>query len=542
MSDITGTQFWEQFLNLLGDTTSVRSYYLPQSGEGIDGQFAQEGEYANVIATLFQRTEPESSERQQAVELLNDAGFWKSTDDLSFWVAFDGNERDLLSLKSAAEERLPNLFDATDAGTGTAETAPEDLGLGVGGVAGGEGGATTVPGILSGGTLTRIVRQGREDLWGITYTVQDIEHVYTFDSLEAMEAALGQDAVTSGTYGFMTLDESDVNDGDTWLLGDAAAFVGQEGSYSAYFDDVMREAALEAGVRNPGMVGEFLSQPDIQRIMAEGEAGGWSAPRIQAEVRNTDYYQNTLYPGISNFLTAGSTNPEAEYLRYVSGVDSSLEMLGYERDANGTYRSVAGDMLDRGITVSKFNSFAPTFVRAEQSQEFASTLNKWTEQDLGVSITFDDWFDVLDGNSAPDIAQVVEKATLSFTAQNVGTTLDDATITRLANLTDLSETQMRTAFTSAEEALLAVGAVDLARFGLTQEALISSAFGVESTGADPLSTDGTAFTATEIRKRARKAARELGLQDDRQAQFFVGFNAGGRPIRTGLSAGAPEAG
>ena len=95
--------------------------------------------------------------------------------------------------------------------------------------------------------------------------------------------------------------------------------------------------------------------------------------------------------------------------------------------------------------------------------------------------------------------------------------------------------------TSAEEALLTVGGADLARFGLSEEALVSAAFGVGSSGADPLSTDGD-FTAGEIRRRAKKAATELGIQDDRKAQFFVGFDSFGSPRRQGLTASAPEAG
>jgi hypothetical protein len=67
-------------------------------------------------------------------------------------------------------------------------------------------------------------------------------------------------------------------------------------------------------------------------------------------------------------------------------------------------------------------------------------------------------------------------------------------------------------------------------------------FGLGSVGTDPLNTDGSTFTAAEIQKRAKKAAMELGIQDDRKAQFFVGFDDSGRPTRQGLSASAPEFG
>ena len=534
---LTGTQFWDSFLNLINDPTSVRSYYLPQSGEGIDGEFAKEGEWANVIDKLFERTKPDSTERQQAVDLLDEAGFWAPTDDLDFWVGQDVNDLDKNDLRNAAEARFPTLFGVDDL------VNPGNVGVQpVGQERQAEGGALSQSGVLSGGTLTRIDRADGTQLWGMTYVVNGIEHVFTFDSVEAMQTQLGNDAVTSGKYGFMTMTEDNLNDGDTWLLGDAASMAGQQGSYNVWFGSAMTEAALEAGVRNPGAIGDFLSQPEVQRILAEGAVGEWSDLRIQAELRTTDYFQNTLYPGITTFMNQGIPNPEAAYWSYMNSVTGSLSALGYAQDADGTYKSKIGEMLGAGISASAFNTFTPTFVRAEQSPEFAAALNKWTEQDLGVSITFEDWFDVLAGNAGPELSQVVEKATLTFAAEQTGTSLSDAQISRLAGATEISEAQMRVAFNTAEEALLSVGRRDLARFGLTEEALVSAAFGVESVGSDPLSSDGGAFTAAEVQKRARKAAKELGIQDDRKAQFFVGFDSFGAPTRQGLSASAPEFG
>ena len=541
---ITGQDFWTQFLNLLepGGRTSSVDYYLPNQSTG---DTAQAGEWGNVITQLFNRTAPGSAERANAVALLDQAGFWAPTDDKSFWLNQDINSADIQDLVNAAEDRFPNMFNAQGASTnvGSSDGNINDSSPGTGPVGSvTDGGSITTPGFIGGGTLTRVTRQGQDDLWGMTFVVEGIQHLYTFDSYEAAESILGKNPVTQGSYGFMVLDESDVDDGDTWVLGDAAAFAGQSGSYTGYFADAMEEAALEAGVRNPGKLGEFYSQPEIQRIIAEGAQGDWSDARIQAEIRNTDYYQTTLYPGIKKFLDAGEPNPETAWRRYQADVDASLQALGYERDADGTYASKVGEMLDRGILSSDLNDFAPTFIRAEQSQEFGNVLSQWTQRDLGVTLDFDDWFDVLDGNTSPEIAQTIEKATLAYTASISNTTLDDTTITRLAELTNLSEDQMRLAFSQSEEALLSVGSENLQRYGLTQEALVNAAFGVSSEIVDPLSSDNRPLSAVEVQRRARKAATELGLQDDRKAQFFVGFTEAGRPERQGLAAAAPELG
>lgn len=484
---------------------------------------AQSGEWANIIEQAFARTTAGSAERAQFVDLLASAGFFKSTDDLNFWKngASAENALDVNDLATAAEERFPGLLGG-QSGTGST------VGPSAGGPAQPDG---TPPGIMPGGTLTKINRDGADPLWAITYTVGGVQHVYTFDSYETVVATLGPDPAT--TYGMMTLNWDSVNDGDTWLLGDAAAFFGQTGqSYTQYFEATMQEAALEAGVRNPGLLGEYLSQPEIQRIMAMGEAGGWSDARIQAEIRNTDYYQNTLYPGINTFLNQGVPNPEAAYYNYMDSVGQSLAALGYEKDRFGTYRDSVGQMLEAGITAESFNAFAPTFIRAEQSGEFAATLNAWTERDLGVTLDFDNWFDVMAGNTDPELAQVVEKATIQFQADRAQTSLSAEQITRLADLTQFSEQQMTMAFTNAEEALLSVGQADLDRYGLSQEALVNAAFGVE-TGS---------MTATDIQRQAQKAATELGIQDDEKTGFFLGFDRFGRPNRQGLAASAPEAG
>jgi hypothetical protein len=78
------------------------------------------------------------------------------------------------------------------------------------------------------------------------------------------------------------------------------------------------------------------------------------------------------------------------------------------------------------------------------------------------------------------------------------------------------------------------------RYGLSEQALVNSAFGLEGDVPDPLSSDGGVLTAAEVQRRARKAATELGLQDDRKAQFFVGFSPQGTPQRGGLASLAQE--
>ena len=117
----------------------------------------------------------------------------------------------------------------------------------------------------------------------------------------------------------------------------------------------------------------------------------------------------------------------------------------------------------------------------------------------------------MEGTSSPEMDAIVEKATLQFQADLATTSLSPEQISRLAELTQLSEQQMTLAFSNAEEALLSVGDTDLERYGLSQESLVNAAFGVNTEGG---------MSATDVNRQARKAAQELGIQDDSQRGFF----------------------
>ena len=384
-------------------------------------------------------------------------------------------------------------------------------------------------GVLGGGDLVRVNRDDGSSFLALRYVYNGIEHLYSFDSDEQAIKALGS------TSGAIDINEDTVDqlDGDTWLLGDALGFVGQEGTYVGYFENVMQEAALEAGVMNPGKIGEYFSQPEVQRIIAEGEAGDWGTDRIQAALRSTEYYQTVLYPGILNIMESGEggNNPEAVWMEYAKSVENSLDKLGYERDDDGSFASRVGEMLDKGITDDAFKDASGIFIRAEQNPQFADVLNQWVEAEGLPSLEFTDIFDVLEGTTDPELEAIVEKAIIQFQAEATGFSLDPSQVTRLANLTQFSEAQIQTGFSAAENQLLALaGRGEL--YGLDESALVSAAFNLDSASG----------TANETRRLARKAILERGLSDDRQAQFFGSFDSSGKPFRPGLQPGAPERG
>lgn len=398
------------------------------------------------------------------------------------------------------------------------------------------GSTATTPGIMGGGTLTKITREGQDDLWSMVFNQGGSKHVYLFDSYEAMTAALGEGAVTSGKYGFNTITERQFDDGarngSYFNMGSANPLVGQTGDYAHFIQDIQDDALISAGSRNPGALGDYLKDPEIMRIIGASILGGWTEEQTQAEIRNTNYYQNVMYPGITTLLDQGVDQPEAKWWQYHDSVTDDLGMLGYKKDADGTYRSTIGKMMTQGISDTVFKQMAPQFLRASQSPEFAASLDYWLDKTAGRNVSFDDIFDAISGQSEGDLALAVEQGVIQFQSTLHNTKLSDEQITRIATMTELSEAEIRTSFSSAEESLLALGNQGLSRYGLTEQALVSSAFGL---------TEGNQ-SAEEIRRLAAKTTKELGLQDDKKAQFYASFNERGALIKPGLQALAPEAG
>jgi hypothetical protein len=515
MAIINNLDFWNQALDILeagtpGGRTSRAEYYA-------DGE-AQPGEWGNVITTIFQRTEAGSSERKAIVSLLEEAGFWVSTDNLDYWVGLDANDpdraADITSLALAGENRLPNLtYDAT----------PWDAPGQPGDQSGGPGA------MIGGGDLIRI--PGDVEKWGMRFTLPSgIEHIYTFDSEAAMKASLGNDAVER--LGVTIVPEAELDDGDTWLLGDAAMWAGQEGTYQAYWEGFVQETALASGIRDPGRAGRMANDPKIAQILAEAAQGEWSMARTQAELRQTEYWTEVLYPGIEKFYATGTANPEADWRKYSSDVEENMRLLGIEKDEDGSFTQSIGRMLDGNIEADTFNAYAGIYKRALDNPELAEALNFWMQDAGSGAASFDDIFDVLAGLDTDEVTDAVEKGIIQYHANLSQTSLSAEMITNIANLTQLSEEQIAGAFNFAEEQLLSLGDRGLARYNLSEEKLVNAAFELGTAGE----------SANEIRSLAKKTILELGLADDRKAQFFQSFDQSGRPFRPGLVAGAPERG
>ena len=384
-------------------------------------------------------------------------------------------------------------------------------------------------GVLAGGELVRL-RSGplgiEDDIWYQIYEFpagSGFFVAYQFDSPQQVEAVFGKDADITTRH-------------QTWwdrqVVAEAQAesIIGARGTFQLMADEIMKDAALGAGINDPSLVGQIAADPEMRDIMTQAILGDWTPEQIRAEQRQTTFWTDVLYPGIDT-LYGKTTDPEKAWLAYEKSVSTALGELGYDKDANGTYDSTIGRMLDTDIDAEAFLSQVPTFLLAVQNSAFAQTLNQWAERDLGKSIDFNNWFDLMAGESQPELDAVVERAQLAFESQNAGLNLGVASITDLAARTELSQAEAVQTFASMQQTLLALGDVGLARGNLTSDEILRTFAGI-----DP----GSGRSVQEVKLQIAKLSKEQGLFDDEKLNFFVGFTPGGVPSRPGLASLTPE--
>ena len=379
-------------------------------------------------------------------------------------------------------------------------------------------------GVLQGGELIKVLTSAGDRYYQIyEFPLGSGQFIsFQYDNFEQVEAVLGKAPAHT------IRNESWFNQN---VLAEAAIgeVVGRGGSWQGYTEELMHDAAVAAGIRDPSLIGLIASDPEMQAIMALAVAGDWTPAQILAEQRNTNFWKNVLYPGIEAFY-GKTSNPETAWIQYTASVTGALRQLGYTPDADGTFNSQIKDMLDKGIDAQTFLGQVPTFLLATQNSEFAAILNEWTQRDLGIEVGFQEWFDLLAGNSSIEIEQVAENARLAWVAQNQGTDLSNEEIAALALRTDLTAQEAAAAFSEVNLAMLALGPSGLARGGLTRDDIVSMAAGIAPQSGN----------IDEVRLKVAKLARENDLFDNEKINFFVGFDPLGRPNRPGLQALSPE--
>lgn len=443
--------------------------------------------------------------------------------------------------------RNPNAVDEINAVTGgidggfTFELADPNLAGGIGDVTPGEitgrieeetaEGALDViaTGILGGGQLFRIQRDARDDQYIQVYRLPGTTKFayYQFDPLDSDSNGVPDEV--QRTFGpslpsvtVMSEAAFDSRDNSTFFFAGTAVdnVIGVQGTFAQLYDDVQRQALAAAGITDPGLQGQILASPEVQDILSAAALIGAdvSGPQIQAQIRATDFYQNELYPGVKFFLDRGDADPAQSWRNYQQQTEPLFRSLGFARDEDGTFRSSIGDFLGAGVDADELRTFAPVLKQIQENPDLKPIMDEWAQRELGRTLDFNEFLDVLEGTTDPELNRVVEAATLAHSAERAGIAVNVDDIRRIADATDLSPEQALNAFTQAERALLAAGPADLERFGISQGDFLDLAAGVNPRSG---------LSAAAVSNLATKLAAEQGLVDDPSARFFTRLNERG---------------
>lgn len=392
-----------------------------------------------------------------------------------------------------------------------------------------EGGYTGPTGVPSGGNIYQINRPGQDPLFTVMYEWPKGSGKfisYEFENREQLLQVVGE----NHSMTVYQRPESWYADPDRVRANAPVGEVaGIGGSFSGIIDGITREAAIEAGVTDPSLVGRMASDPEMQEILASASIEGWSPQRILAEQRGTKFWKETLYPGIENFYGA-TDNPEQAYRDYVDSVNTTLAQLGYAKDADGTYKSTVKAMLDSDVDATVFNNLAPTYVKATQNEDFRRSFDEWASRTLGRNVTFDDWFDLLAGEGEVEIALAAEQASIDYLAQDIGSAfgINDDQIRRLAGERNMSEQEIRDALTEVDNQIYGLYGRGIGKYDLTEDDIFSARTGIESRSGRGLA---------EISRKVTQALREEGLADDDKLELYTAYSeSSGAPNRPGLRA------
>ena len=383
-------------------------------------------------------------------------------------------------------------------------------------------------GLLAGGETVRVI-VGGESRW---YQVYEFPAgsgqfvAYQFNDLNALGAATGDRFPAHAIRSESWFDRNVVAEAP------AEQIIGLPGTWQGFSQEIIKDEAALLGINDPSLLGLFASDPEMQAIAAKAAIGDWSATEVRAAQRQTDFWKNTLYPGIENFYSQ-TTNPEAAWGDYSRNVEGALIELGYDRDADGTYNTQIKRMLDGGVDDETFIQATPVFQQAIQNRKFFDVLNARTQAELGKTLEFGEWFDLLSGEAAPDIQQVAEGAVVAFRAQQADVDLGEGQLQRIISERDLTNQQAAELFSNFNQALIAIGDQGLARYNITSNEILSAAAGISPESGRSIE---------EVRNLGAKIARENALFDDEKINFYVGYNPRGVPVRQGLAALRPEAG
>ena len=506
---ISKTQFWSGILPILEKNLPTKSdpdYYA--SGK------AQPGEWGNVINKLFERTAPGSAERQQAVALLDQAGFWLPTDNQDYWVnvnmATAGD--DVQNLEAAAEQRLPAL-------SGTGGPAPTPTGNSSGTV-GGAGGLPPLR-ILTSPNLTwkKDTSTGK---YYAQYLLPSTTNQYVLFEADAtqMKQLFGNTLPPVTNIAFNTLVKQ-----PNYHMGGSIGEIEGSGSFEKEVQHTIALAldqeSLPAWVQNDPAAMSLLYIKTTEK-----RSDDWFYEQIQ----NLNSFK-TRYPGINKLTGMGLTLPDA--MTAFGEFETSLKRLhaaaGYHPDA--ITPGIVGNLLGKGYDLSYVQNSYATWKRMNDNAPALQAFNEVLAANGKTPLTGNDMYKFLQGEAPQEIYDIYEASAIRSAASSTGFgdifSANDSLSLALSTSENMSASQSYEQFANvAQQALRLRHELDVTKFGLDVDDLIDVSF-----GRAPRSGKSVA----EIGEGLARASKTAEAQFGQRVTPYTGFSEDGTPKAQSLA-------
>lgn len=516
--------FWQEILNLVEPGgTSDASYYS-------EGR-AQAGEWGNIISVAFERTTPNSPERQQFVDLLEGVGFWQPTDDRNYWVGLNQDaSADIATLASAAETRLPGIGDAP-AGGGEREAggdvtvapgAPAEEGQAEEGVGAGGTDPETQLTILTGKEM-KWYFDSNSGKWYVEYGLPNSDRNMIFEATpEQMDNLFGANYRPTD-YDTASLRNLTARSGSTF--GGNVAEMEGTGTFEA---EVVRvqTLALDEG-RLPDWAAESGTAMDIiYTAQAEGKSTDWTLQQLS----NTPEFK-VRFPGIDNLIKDGNLSLAegiTGFLEYEAGVNAARKASGLGGTSSPEQ---VGNLLTAGHSLTVINSTVQGYNRMAKFAPAMEAFNQVLAANGQAEIaSIDEMLAFVSGRSSAEIYDLYEASSIQEAAVGAGLgdvfSVQDAIQASYASNQTL-ETATAGMQKAAEMMLRMRHEIDINQFDLTSEELIDI-----NLGQAPRSGRSQAEIHESINRAVLSATGEL----KKRTQPFVAFGSGGTPEAASLRA------
>ena len=425
---------------------------------------AQSGEWANIIEQAFARTAAGSPERAQFVGLLSDAGFFKASDNLNFWIndASPENAADVTDLANAAESRMPALLGGSGIETSQGTENEEINQKGVG----------TTTTILTSNSMEWFFDK-ESGKWSVSYKLPNSDRRVFYQATGAEMDAIFGDGQRPTNYSTATFEELAQREGYTFAgpIGEVEG----KGSFEQEVKDTVSRALDEGHL--PAWAQADPKITDLLYIkVAEDKSDEW----LIDQIAKLDSFK-ARFPGLEAFTSLGLSNTDAvtAFLEFEEGVKRQTTAQG------GDAATVTPDLI--GGLISKGHSLEDV----TQAFQMADTLSKNT----GAFDAFNDileargmapldasmQLDFLEGVAPKELYELWEETSLLRSANEAGLGLTTAQAIALA-----ARTEGLTSYEAASESLALAAQnilryrseLDLGRYGLTSEDLIDMSLGL----------------------------------------------------------------